>query len=106
MLFGPLAVNVVAFGAEVFVVPAAKADQDFISPRPKPVVRGPTAEASRLGIHRNVTKGRGSPFGHAQRHAFALFSKVRLHRVETSDRNIAGHVEQAGLGARDDGRAR
>ena len=54
VFLGSLAVNVMALRAEVFVIAAAEADQDFVAPRPKPVVGRPTAEAPWLSIDLHV----------------------------------------------------
>ena len=59
VLLGALAVNVMTLGAQVLVIAATEADQDFVAPRPKPVVGRPAAEAPWLRVNLHVPE-RGS----------------------------------------------
>jgi hypothetical protein len=54
MLFGPFAVDVVALVTEVFEIPAAESDEDFVAPDPDAVVRRPSAEPAFLVVHLHV----------------------------------------------------
>src|SRR5258708_269168 len=56
-LFGLVGTHLVVIGRALLVISLAEADQDFVAPRPDPVIRGPPAVASRFAIHDYMVGG-------------------------------------------------
>src|SRR5207244_524081 len=54
MLFRLVVVDVMPGWSEVFVIARTEADQDFVSPRPNPMIRRPTSKAARLVVDLDV----------------------------------------------------
>jgi hypothetical protein len=55
VFLGFLAIDIVTFGAEVFVIARTEANQYLVAPRPNSVVGRPAAEAAKLGVNFDVT---------------------------------------------------
>jgi hypothetical protein len=56
VFLGLASVDVMTVRAEVLVIAGAESNQDFIAPRPKPVIGGPAPETPRHGVNLDVTE--------------------------------------------------